>query len=81
MGGNQQVFPRRGRAFSIRTVDRLQKEHLVGCLAEGVGEFYYLLPADSAKDSCMVQTVLAHSFDLVAAELKRRGRQMPRQLS
>ena len=53
----------------------------MGCYAEGVGEFYFLLPADSAKDSSMLQSVLSHSLDLVSAELRLRGRQMPRHRS
>jgi hypothetical protein len=57
------------------------QEHLVGVLAAGVGEFYFLLSADSAKDSNMVQTLLSHSLDLVAETLRQRGRAMPKHLT
>jgi hypothetical protein len=54
------------------------QEHLMGVLAAGVGEFYFLLPPDSVKDTSSVATLLSHSLDLISDTLRQRGRCMPK---
>ncbi|CAK9068414.1 unnamed protein product [Durusdinium trenchii] len=56
--------------------------HMTGCVLIGVVETFYLLEADTKKDSNMVATCLAHCLDKGrrALELKGAGYGLPRHL-
>ena len=74
--------PRGGLATKAKEVAAMWKPclHLVGCVFDGVRDMYYLLDADTAKDSNCSLTCLSRTLEVGSQELTRRGTAMPLQL-
>lgn len=54
--------------------------HVVGVLAAGVCEMYFIMDQDLPKDSNMQMTVLSRALDIVQDQLAAAGRAMPHHL-
>jgi len=81
-GMDQAKFRLPGKASWTKQFEKLfrPQQHLVGAIVAGLMEVYYLLPTDCAQDSNMQMTLITHTLDAVAEQIKHTGRHMPANL-